>query len=54
MYFCMFSQKLPPITGLSSPPPPPPLSGVAPPGSFPSQPPSAGINPFSRKAGELP
>ncbi|XP_030289918.1 protein transport protein Sec16B isoform X2 [Sparus aurata] len=46
------AQTLPPITGLSPPPPPPPLSGVAPPGSFPSQPPSAGINPFSRKAGQ--
>ena len=51
MYFFMFSQKLPPIASLSLPPPP--LPGVAPPGTIPSQPPSAGINPFSRKAGEL-
>ncbi|XP_073332403.1 protein transport protein Sec16B [Pagrus major] len=42
--------KLPPTTSLS--PPPPPLPGVVPPGTFPSQPPSAGINPFSRKAGQ--
>uniref|UniRef100_UPI0037E8B80E protein transport protein Sec16B n=1 Tax=Semicossyphus pulcher TaxID=241346 RepID=UPI0037E8B80E len=41
-------QKLPPSTGFCPPPPP----ATVPPGMFPSQPSSAGINPFSRKAGQ--
>ncbi len=39
-----FSQEFPPSAGLCPPPPP---------GTFPSPPSSAGINPFSRKAGEF-
>lgn len=40
--------ELPPTTGFCPPPPP----TVIPPGRFPSQPSSAGFNPFSRKAGQ--
>lgn len=42
------AQTVPPTAG-SWPPPPPP---AGPPAMFPSQPPSAGINPFSRKPGQ--
>ncbi|XP_070816254.1 protein transport protein Sec16B [Chaetodon trifascialis] len=43
------AQPPPPTAGLGPPPPPPAIMS---PNMFPSQPSSAGINPFSRKAGQ--